>query len=235
VTSLLEAEDLVVSYGAIQALQAVSVRVGQGEAVAILGANGAGKTTLLRAIAGLARPVKGGIRFDGRDLTRMRPAARAKLGIAMVPEGRQVFSRLTVFDNLRLGSYARNLRRFGVDDARPVFELFPRLEERRDQLAGTLSGGEQQMLAIGRALTARPRLLMLDEPSMGLSPILVRVIVDAMQEIKSDVTILLVEQNVRAALDVASRGYLLESGQITASGASADLTEESIQAAYLGR
>jgi branched-chain amino acid transport system ATP-binding protein len=235
VSNLLSAEGVVVSYGAIEALQGISVHVEQGEAVTILGANGAGKTTLLRALSGLVRPRAGRIEFDGCDVTKMRPAARAKLGIAMVAEGRQVFSRLSVFDNLRLGAYVRRDHRFTDADAQPVFELFPRLEERRNQLAGTLSGGEQQMLAIGRALLSHPRLLMLDEPSMGLSPILVRTIVQALRGINLEVTILLVEQNARAALELASRGYLLESGRIIASGPSAELTDESIKAAYLGR
>jgi len=234
-TPLLEVENLSISYGAIQALRNVSIRVEPGEAVAILGANGAGKSTLLRALSGLLKPESGRIRFDGRETSSLRPAQLVKLGVVQVPEGRQMFSRLTVLDNLRLGGYVQRRGAFHEREAEPVFELFPPLAARKQQLAGTLSGGEQQMLAIGRALMAKPRLLMLDEPSMGLAPRLAQGIFEALKRINIESTVLIVEQNVRAALALATRGYLLEAGEIIASGASTSLTDESIRAAYLGR
>lgn len=234
-TPLLEVEDLSVSYGAIEALRHISIRVETSEAVAILGANGAGKSTLLRALSGLLKPDAGSIRFDGKSIAGLRPAQLVKLGIVHVPEGRHMFTRLTVLNNLRMGAYVQRRGGFDQRQADPAFDLFPQLASRRHQLAGTLSGGEQQMLAIGRALMAKPRLLMLDEPSMGLAPRLVKSIFEALKQMNADATILIVEQNVRAALGLATRGYLLEAGEIIAAGPSASLTEESIRAAYLGR
>jgi len=231
---LLEVEELNVSYGSIKAVLGVSLEVHSGEAVAILGANGAGKTTLLRALSGLIRPRSGRVRFDGQDTVGMRPAAIMQRGLVHVPEGRQVFSRLTVRENLVTGSLHAKARNSRAETISQVFELFPRLAERKDQLAGTLSGGEQQMLAIGRAIMGRPRLLMLDEPSMGLSPRLTSTIYAALRDIKETVPILLVEQNVRAALSLATRGYLLQSGVIINEGPAKALTDQSIRAAYLG-
>lgn len=202
--------------------------------MAILGANGAGKSTLLKALSGLIRPKAGSIRFGAQDISGLRPAQLVSRGIVHVPEGRLMFSRLTVLNNLRMGSYVRRLRSFSERDAEPIFELFPQLASRKHQLAGTLSGGEQQMLAIGRALMGRPKLLMLDEPSMGLSPRLVSNIYEALRRVNQQTTILVVEQNVRAALSLASRGYLLEAGEIVLEGPSATLTDESIRASYFG-
>jgi len=235
VSSLLDVRNLSVAYGAIRAVRDVSLQVNSGEAVAILGANGAGKSTLLRAISGLVRPKGGTIEFDDLAIAGRRPARIAKLGLIHVPEGRQVFARLTVHENLSLGAFAHAdpaSLRSRLDE---IIEIFPRLAERLDQVAGTLSGGEQQMLAIGRGLMSQPRLIMLDEPSMGLSPILTRTIFKALEVVRQKMAVLVVEQNVRAALAFATRGYLLESGQIIASGQSAELSEESIRTAYLGR
>lgn len=232
---LLEVNHITVSYGAIRALRDVSIVVRQSESVAILGANGAGKSTLLRTISGLVRPERGTITFDGTNLNSKRPAQIARKGIVHVPEGRLILTRLTVLDNLRLGAIGSGQRDLADRDAQVIYDLFPRLQERKAQLAGTLSGGEQQMLAIGRALAARPRLLMLDEPSMGLSPILVASIFAALRQIQKSVAILLVEQNVRAALSLAERGYLLSSGSLRAEGPAKSLTQDSIEAAYLGR
>ena len=232
-TSLLELRDVEARYGAVKALHGVSLAVAEGELVAVLGANGAGKTTTLRAISGTVR--RGGqIVFAGRRLPR-RAEATARAGIAHVPEGRGTFMELTVWDNLRLGAYTR---RGGLkDDARRVFDFFPRLEERRDQQAGTLSGGEQQMLALGRALMARPRLLLLDEPSLGLAPLVVREIFRALQRMQQEdgVAVLVVEQNARMALRAARRAYVLEVGRVVVEGASDELREnESVRKSYLG-
>ena len=231
---LLEVQNLSVSYGAIVALRSVTLDVAEGEAVAILGANGAGKSTLLKALSGLLKPASGRIRFDGEDITGLRPAQLVKRGIVHVPEGHPMFSRLTVLSNLRMGHYVRRRSPFNEREAEPVFDLFPQLASRKEQLAGTLSGGEQQMLAIGRALMAQPRLFMLDEPSMGLSPRLVKTIFEGLHRINIGATILIVEQNVRAALTLAHRGYLLEAGEIILAGPSEVLTDESIRASYLG-
>jgi branched-chain amino acid transport system ATP-binding protein len=223
------------AYGRVQALFGVDLEVGAGELVALIGANGAGKTTLLRAISGV-QPLAGGrVRLDGRDLAGVPAAARVRLGIAQVPEGRQVWGPLTVEDNLSLGGYTRAPAENRATLAR-VHDLFPRLRERRRQAAGTLSGGEQQMLAIGRALMARPRLLLLDEPSMGLAPRLVAQILDAVARLREDgVTILLVEQNANAALRIADRAYVLEGGQVALAGTAAELAADPrVREAYLG-
>ncbi len=233
---ILTLEDLHVYYGAIHALKGVSIRVGAGEIVTLIGANGAGKSTTLRAINGLNRPRQGTIRFDGQDITAATPHSIVKNGIAQSPEGRRLFPRMTVIENLEMGAFQRTDKENFAGDMDRVFELFPRLFERRTQKAGTMSGGEQQMCAIGRALMARPRLLLLDEPSMGLAPIFVEKIFEIVIEINAQGTpVLLVEQNALMALDVANRAYVMETGQITLEGPSAELkTNERVQKAYLG-
>ncbi len=236
-TRLLEINELSIRYGALEALKSASLYLEEGEIVTVLGANGAGKSTLLRAISCLLPPAAGEIRFVGKPLGRVAPYDAVQMGISHAPEGRKVFSTLTVQENLTLGAFSRRHRRDEVERARErVFGLFPVLEERRQQLAGTLSGGEQQMLAIGRALRSAPRLLLLDEPSLGLAPILVELIFSIILEInRQGVSILLVEQNARQALACARRGYVLETGRVTAQGSSADLLSDSrIQEAYLG-
>ena len=234
--SLLEVTDLAVSYGQIQALKGISLEVAQGEVVAMLGANGAGKTTLMRTLSGLIPPRSGRIVYDGEDITSLGADRIVRKGIAQSPEGRRVFGTLTVAENLRLGAYTRPPEELEGSRAQ-VYGLFPRLRERRGQLAGTLSGGEQQMLAIGRALMARPRLLLLDEPSLGLAPLLVKGIFRALEDIRTTgVTILLVEQNARMALKLADRGYVLEVGSIVhRDQAAALLASPEVQAAYLGK
>ena len=231
--SLLQLDDVQARYGPVRALHGISLRVGAGELVAVLGANGAGKTTTLRAVSGTVRR-SGDVIFNGAKLPR-RPDATARAGIAHVPEGRGTFTELSVWDNLRLGAYTR---RGGIkDDAQRVFTFFPRLEERKGQQAGTLSGGEQQMLALGRAMMARPRLLLLDEPSLGLAPLLVREIFDAMVKMQGDdgMGVLVVEQNANLALAHASRAYVLEVGRVVVEGASDELRKnESIRRSYLG-
>jgi branched-chain amino acid transport system ATP-binding protein len=234
--NVLELNDVHVYYGSIHALKGVSLTVGSSEIVTLIGANGAGKSTTLRAINGLNRPRQGTIRFNGVDITTATPHAIVKGGIAQSPEGRRLFPRMTVVENLEMGAFQRTDRaNFGADMER-VFELFPRLYERRTQKAGTMSGGEQQMCAIGRALMARPKLLLLDEPSMGLAPIFVDKIFEIVVEINSQGTpVLLVEQNALMALDVASRGYVMETGRITLDGLAAELkTNAAVQKAYLG-
>lgn len=233
---ILTLDDVHVYYGAIHALKGVSIRVGAGEIVTLIGANGAGKSTTLRAINGLNRPRQGSIRFDGNDITTSAPHSIVKNGIAQSPEGRRLFPRMTVIENLEMGAFQRTDKENFAGDMDRVFELFPRLFERRTQKAGTMSGGEQQMCAIGRALMARPRLLLLDEPSMGLAPIFVEKIFEIVIEINSQGTpVLLVEQNALMALDVASRAYVMETGQITLEGPAAELkTNERVQKAYLG-
>jgi branched-chain amino acid transport system ATP-binding protein len=233
--ALLEVKDIRASYGAIEALHGVSLEVGDDEVVTLIGSNGAGKSTTLRAISGLTQARAGTIEFDGTEITR-RPAQEiVGHGIALVPEGRHVFPRMTVRENLDLGAHKRRDADMSGDLER-VFTLFPRLDERQRQKAGTMSGGEQQMLAIGRALMARPRLLMLDEPSMGLAPILVQRIYETIAEIhKSGVAILLVEQNANYALDISNRGYVLETGEVAISDASERLRNNpDVQKAYLG-
>jgi branched-chain amino acid transport system ATP-binding protein len=234
--SLLEVENLVARYGRITALAGISLYVDEGEIVALIGANGAGKSTTLRAISGLIRPASGRISFDGHDLRGRPPHAIVRLGIGHSPEGRRVFPRMTVRENLELGAYTRSSKREIAEDTEHVLATFPRLRERIGQQAGTMSGGEQQMLAIGRALMGRPRLLLLDEPSLGLSPLLVQTIFGVIREINSSgTTILLIEQNATQALAVASRAYVLEVGSVTHEGSSADLSASPVvQAAYLG-
>jgi branched-chain amino acid transport system ATP-binding protein len=234
--SLLEVENLVARYGRITALAGISLHVDEGEIVALIGANGAGKTTTLRAISGLIRPVSGQIRFDGLDLAGRAPHAIVRLGIGHSPEGRRVFPRMTVRENLELGAFTRGSKREIAADTEHVLATFPRLRERIGQQAGTMSGGEQQMLAIGRALMGRPRLLLLDEPSLGLSPLLVQTIFSVIREINArGTTILLIEQNATQALAVADRGYVLEVGHVTHHDSSANLTASPVvQAAYLG-
>lgn len=234
--SVLEVVDLVAGYGRIEALHGVSLSVEQGEAVTMIGANGAGKTTLLKTVAGLIPASGGRVLLDGGDVTGWPAERRARAGIALVPEGRQVFSELSVHDNLLLGAYAR--RRSGgiADDVTGVGELFPILAERRDQLAGTLSGGQQQMLAIGRALMSRPKVLLLDEPSLGLAPLAVREVVDKLVGLAGGgSTLVLVEQNASAAFRVASRGYVLDRGEVVVSGPVDTLREDPrVHSAYLG-
>lgn len=234
--SLLELEDTHVHYGAIHALKGVSLRVEKGQIVTLVGANGAGKSTTLRAISGLVRPSRGAIRLDGKSLVGKPAHEIVRLGVSHVPEGRIVFADLSVHDNLELGAFRRRDRPGIAEDRRKVFQLFPRLEERRHQHSGTLSGGEQQMLAIARALMARPSILLMDEPSLGLAPILVREIFAVIREIRErGTTIVLVEQNARMALAIADRGYVLETGLVRLENAAAALLEDPlVQEAYLG-
>ena len=232
---MLEVRDLHVYYGEVRALNGVSFEVRQGEVVALLGNNGAGKTTTLRAVSGLLHPREGDIRFEERSLVGLPSHAIVRLGITHVPEGRRIFNRLTVVENLEMGAFTRSDP--GVqEDIDKVFSIFARLKERRAQVAGTLSGGEQQMLAIGRALMARPRLLLLDEPSMGLAPVIVEQIFDTVQTInRQGVTILLVEQNAAMALSIAGRGYVLETGGVVLQGSARDLADNpEVRRAYLG-
>jgi branched-chain amino acid transport system ATP-binding protein len=234
--SLLEVEDLHVHYGAIHALKGVSLAAEEGGIVTLVGANGAGKSTTLRAISALIKPSAGSIRFRGKSLVGVKPHEIVREGVSHVPEGRIVFANLTVLDNLEMGAYLRKDRAAYAEDLKRVFRLFPRLDERRRQAAGTLSGGEQQMLAIGRALMAKPTLLLMDEPSLGLAPILVREIFSVIREIRSQgTTIVLVEQNARLALATADRGYVLETGSVRMSDRAQALLESPfVQAAYLG-
>lgn len=234
---LLEVSDLHVFYGRIEALKGISFGVGEGEITTLIGANGAGKTTTMRTISGVRTVTQGSVIFDGQDITKMAPHDRVKLGICQAPEGRGIFPGMTVRENLDMGTYVR-----GGDAAQKaadlahVFRLFPRLEERISQLGGTLSGGEQQMLAIGRALMSRPRLLLLDEPSMGLAPMLIAQIFEIIKQINSEgISVLLVEQNATQALRVAHRGYVLETGYVVKDGSGHDLLEDpAVRAAYLG-
>jgi branched-chain amino acid transport system ATP-binding protein len=235
-TPILELREVDVLYGRVQALRGVSLHVEPGEVVALIGSNGAGKTTTLRAISGLVRPAHGEILLEGRPIHSLGAELIARSGIAHAPEGRRLFSRMTVRENLEMGAFSRrDTGQLRADYAR-VYELFPRLQERNSQLAGSLSGGEQQMVAIGRALMARPRVLLLDEPSLGLAPILIDAIFDVIREVNaSGTTILLIEQNALLALNVARRAYVLETGSIALSGSSAELLEsEAVQRAYLG-
>ena len=234
--SLLSIEALQVSYGGIRAVKGIDLAVDAGELVCLIGANGAGKSTTLRAITGLVHPTAGAVRYDGADISRLKPHQIARQGLALVPEGRGVFAQLTIEENLAMGAYARRDRAAVATDAERVFTLFPRLKERRKQTAGTLSGGEQQMLAIARALMSRPKLLLLDEPSMGLAPLMVEKIFDVIRAIAAEgVTLLLVEQNARLALEIAHRGYVLEGGLITLTGEGRTLLHDPrIREAYLG-
>jgi len=233
--ALLEIEDIHTYYGTIEALRGVSLEVAAGEVVTLIGANGAGKSTTLRSISGLNPPRSGSIRFEGAEIGAMPPSRIVGLGISQVPEGRRCFPRMTVRENLELGGYVRRGADLS-DDVERVFGLFPRLQEREEQKAGTMSGGEQQMLAIGRALMARPKLLLLDEPSMGIAPLLVEKIYETIAEIsRAGTTILLVEQNARYALGVSQRAYVLETGAVALSGESSSLRENpDVQKAYLG-
>jgi branched-chain amino acid transport system ATP-binding protein len=233
---VLQLDDVHTYYGSIHALKGVSLEVRRGEIVTLIGANGAGKSTTLRSINGLNHPRQGRIRFDGNDITTRAAHVIVKMGIAQSPEGRRLFPRMSVLENLEMGAFQREDRSTFKEDLDRVFELFPRLAERRTQKAGTLSGGEQQMCAIGRALMARPKLLLLDEPSMGLAPIFVEKIFEIVREINAQGTpILLVEQNALMALDAAARGYVLETGRITLSGPADELRQnEQVRKAYLG-
>jgi branched-chain amino acid transport system ATP-binding protein len=233
---ILEVEDIHTFYGSIEALKGISIEVREGEIVTLIGANGAGKSTTLRSINGLNHPRNGRIRFQGKDITNAPPHQVVKMGISQSPEGRRLFPRMSVFENLEMGAFQREDRSSIQDDLERVFTLFPRLAERRNQHAGTMSGGEQQMCAIGRALMARPKLLMLDEPSMGLAPIFVERIFEIVKEINEQGTpILLVEQNALMALDVAERGYVLETGRVALSDSAKALSEnEQVRKTYLG-
>jgi branched-chain amino acid transport system ATP-binding protein len=232
---LLNVKDINVYYGAIHAVRSVNLEVNAGEIVSIIGANGAGKSTILKTIVGLLRTKTGGITLDGESIAALSPAAIVRQGIALVPEGRRVFPRLSVEDNLLLGAYARKDKEVTRDINR-IYEMFPRLAERKKQNAGTMSGGEQQMLATGRGLMSRPRLLMLDEPSMGLAPVLVNQIFETILDINEQgTTILLVEQNAHMALSIADRGYVLETGAVVLAGNSEDLIDnDEVRCAYLG-
>jgi branched-chain amino acid transport system ATP-binding protein len=234
--ALLELENVHTYYGNIHALKGISITVDEAEIVTLIGGNGAGKSTTLKTISGLLRPHPGAIRLVGEDLTKYKAHEIVMKGIVQVPEGRQVFGRLTVIENLEMGAFIQKDKKKIAADMERVFTLFPRLKERRSQLGGTLSGGEQQMLATGRAMMAEPKILLLDEPSMGLAPVLVDSIFDTIQELHEEgITILLVEQNARAALTVADRGYVLQTGEIIISGSAEELrNNEVVQKAYLG-
>lgn len=234
--AMLTIKDLEVYYGVIQAIKGVSFEVNQGEVIALIGANGAGKTTILHTITGLLAPKNGSVVFEGKELTKMPAHKIVSLGMAHVPEGRRVFADLSVYENLRMGAYTRKDRNEIEETMEKVYQRFPRLKERRKQMAGTLSGGEQQMLAMGRALMSKPKILLMDEPSMGLSPIMVNEIFSIIQEVSdSGTTVLLVEQNAKKALSIADRGYVLETGNIVLEGKASDLlNNDSIKKAYLG-
>jgi branched-chain amino acid transport system ATP-binding protein len=233
---LLELKDVTLAYGKIEALHGISMEVGEGEVVSMIGANGAGKTSTMRAVSGLRGLTRGQITFNGTDVTKLRADERVKLGLILAPEGRGIFPGMTVFENLDMGAYTRRDRGAIKQDYERVYDLFPRLSERRKQVSGTMSGGEQQMLAIGRALMARPKLLMLDEPSMGLAPQLIQQIFSIISEIaQQGTTILLVEQNAQQALSRSDRAYVLETGNIVKTGSGQELLKDpSIREAYLG-
>ena len=235
--SLLKVTNLVVSYGGIEALKGISFEVDEGQIVTLIGANGAGKSTTLRTISGLVPPRDGRIYFEGRDITDFNTQKIVETGIAMVPEGRRVFANLSVLENLRIGAYLRKDKEEIEEDIRYVYDLFPRLKERSWQLAGTLSGGEQQMLAVGRAVMTRPKLIMMDEPSLGLAPLVVKDIFKIILTLKSTgMTVLLIEQNANAALHACDYAYVMETGRITTSGTGEELlASEAIQEAYLGK
>ena len=235
-TTLLALEGLQVSYGGIRAVKGIDLEVGEGELVCLIGANGAGKTTTLKAITGLVHPAAGRVVYGGEDIAGRKSFEIARRGLALVPEGRGVFPQLTIEENLRMGAYSRDDKPAVAADMERIFGLFPRLKERRAQTAGTLSGGEQQMLAIGRALMSRPRLLLLDEPSMGLAPLMVQKIFEVIRAVAAEgVTMLLVEQNARLALEASHRGYVLEGGVVTLAGeAKSLLGNPQVRQAYLG-
>ncbi len=234
--AMLEVKDIEVYYGMIQALKGISFEVNEGEVIALIGANGAGKTTTLHTITGLLSPKKGSVLFEGQDITKVPAHKIVSLGMAHVPEGRRVFAELSVYQNLKMGAYTRKDKDEIAKTLEMVYKRFPRLEERKNQLAGTLSGGEQQMLAIGRALMSHPKIIVMDEPSMGLSPILVNEIFDIIKEVSaSGTTVLLVEQNAKKALSIADRAYVLETGKIVLEGDAKELmNDDSIKKAYLG-
>lgn len=234
--AMLEIKDLEVCYGVIRAIKGVSFEVNQGEVIALIGANGAGKTTILHTITGLIPAKSGSILFEGKELTKTPAHKIVSMGMAHVPEGRRVFAQLSVLENLKLGAYTRKDKAEITKSLEMVYERFPRLEERKNQVAGTLSGGEQQMLAMGRALMSNPRIILMDEPSMGLSPLLVSEIFDIIKVIsEGGTTVLLVEQNAKKALSIADRAYVLETGNITLSGKASDLIhDDSVKKAYLG-
>lgn len=234
--AMLEIKDLEVFYGMIQAIKGISFEVNQGEVIALIGANGAGKTTILQTITGMIPAKHGSILFEGTDITKIPGHKIVPMGMAHVPEGRRVFSQLSVLDNLKLGAYTRKNKAEVLETLQMVYRRFPRLEERKNQMAGTLSGGEQQMLAMGRALMSKPRMILMDEPSMGLSPIFVEEIFDIIKEISAGgTTVLLVEQNAKKALSIADRAYVLETGKIVLSGdADVLMNDESVKKAYLG-
>nr|WP_330410846.1 ABC transporter ATP-binding protein [Lachnotalea glycerini] len=233
---MLQVTDLEVSYGMIQAIKGISFDVKQGEVIALIGANGAGKTTILHTVTGLLKSKSGKIEFEGKDITKLAGNKIVSLGMAHVPEGRRVFADLSVLENLRLGAYTRKDKQEIEDTLQMIYKRFPRLEERKSQLAGTLSGGEQQMLAMGRALMSHPKIILMDEPSMGLSPIFVSEIFDIIKEISAGgTTVLVVEQNAKKALSIANRAYVLETGKIVLNGAAKELLEnDSVKKAYLG-
>ena len=233
---MLEIKDINVYYGAIHAIKGISLTVNKGEIVTLIGANGAGKSTTLRTISGLLKPKTGSIEFMGKNISAIPAHQIVKEGISQVPEGRRIFAEMTVIENLELGAFTRTDKTTIEEDMQMVFRRFPRLEERREQLAGTLSGGEQQMLAMGRALMSRPKLLLLDEPSMGLAPLLIKEIFSIIEDInQTGTTVLLVEQNANMALSIANRAYVLETGRITLSGDAKELAaSEEIRKAYLG-
>ena len=234
--AMLEVKDIEVYYGMIQALRGISFEVNEGEVIALIGANGAGKTTTLHTITGLLSPKKGSVLFEGQDITKVPAHKIVSLGMAHVPEGRRVFAELSVYQNLKMGAYTRKDKDEIAKTLEMVYKRFPRLEERKNQLAGTLSGGEQQMLAMGRALMSHPKIIVMDEPSMGLSPILVNEIFDIIKEVSaSGTTVLLVEQNAKKALSIADRAYVLETGKIVLEGDAKELmNDDSIKKAYLG-
>lgn len=234
--AMLEVKDLEVYYGVIQAIKGVSFHVEKGEVIALIGANGAGKTTILHTVTGLLSPKKGSVIFQGKDITKTPAHKIVSMGMAHVPEGRRVFAELSVYENLKMGAYTRTDKAEIEDSLKSVYKRFPRLEERKNQMAGTLSGGEQQMLAMGRALMSKPGIILMDEPSMGLSPILVNEIFDIIRSVsESGTTVLLVEQNAKKALGIADRAYVLETGKIVLEGKAEELLEnDSIKKAYLG-
>ena len=234
--AMLKVNDLEVYYGVIQALKGISFEVNEGEVIALIGANGAGKTTILHTITGLIEAKAGSVEFEGKDITKMPGHKIVTLGMAHVPEGRRVFADLSVYENLKLGAYTRTDKNEIAESLAMVYKRFPRLEERKNQLAGTLSGGEQQMLAMGRALMSKPKIILMDEPSMGLSPIFVNEIFDIIREVsEAGTTVLLVEQNAKKALSIADRAYVLETGKIVLEGNAQELmNDESVKKAYLG-
>ena len=234
--AMLEVKDLEVYYGVIQAIKGVSFQVNQGEVIALIGANGAGKTTILHTVTGLLSPKRGSVVFEGKEITKVPAHKIVSMGMAHVPEGRRVFAELSVYENLKMGAYTRKDKKEIEESLANDYKRFPRLEERKNQMAGTLSGGEQQMLAMGRALMSKPKIILMDEPSMGLSPIMVNEIFDIIRAVsESGTTVLLVEQNAKKALSIADRAYVLETGNIVLEGKAEDLLEnDSIKKAYLG-